>query len=138
MKPLFTNFEPITSKEWKQSSHDELKQVIVGPKKTLFHLGDNYGHSDKRDGLKVYVRSKIETEKLLIFIIILYTTINDYDAIALGLDGMSEGYLISGTNTIDPTKDAFAQQNYFQNLNQAITSASNYRDAVAGFGTSFC
>jgi hypothetical protein len=68
----------------------------------------------------------------------LFPTINDYDAIALGLDGMSEGYLISGTNTIDPTKDAFAQQNYFQNLNQAITSASNYRDAVAGFGTSFC
>jgi hypothetical protein len=68
----------------------------------------------------------------------LFPTINDYDAIALGLDGMSEGYLISGTNTIDPTKDAFAQQNYFQNLNQAITSASNYRDAVAGFGKSFC
>jgi len=89
---LFHN--QIASKEWKQSSHDELKQVIVGPKKALFHFGDNYGHSDKRDGLKVYVRSKIETEKLLIFIIILFTTINDYDAINLNILGQDLMYKV--------------------------------------------
>lgn len=68
----------------------------------------------------------------------LFPSIDDYDAIALGLDGMSQGYLIPGTNNIDPVKEAFAQQNYFQNLNQAISAASNYRNAVAGFGTAFC
>lgn len=61
-----------------------------------------------------------------------------HNAIALGMDGMSEGYIIPNTNTIDPAKDVFAQQNYFQNINQAILTASNYQNSVASFGTSFC
>ena len=68
----------------------------------------------------------------------LFPGIDAYNAIALGMDGMSEGYTIPNTNTIDPAKDAFAQQNYFQNINQAISTASNYQNAVAGFGNSFC
>jgi hypothetical protein len=68
----------------------------------------------------------------------LFPNIDLHDALALGIDGLSEGYLIEGTNTIDPAKDIFAQEKYSQNLNQAISAATNYRDAVAGYGTSFC
>jgi hypothetical protein len=68
----------------------------------------------------------------------LFPNIDQYDAIALGLHGLSEAYTIPNTNTIDPIKDVFSQNNYFQNLNQAITAGANYQNAVAGFGTPFC
>jgi hypothetical protein len=87
-------YNQVSSHEWKRSSHDELKQIIAGPKGVLFYLGSNYGHKDKREGLKVYVRSKQETEKLLIFIIILYTAINNYDAINLNILGQDLTYKI--------------------------------------------
>lgn len=71
-------------------------------------------------------------------LLVLFPGIDAHHAIALGMDGMSEGYTIPNTNTIDPSKDTFAQQNYFQNINLAISTASSYQNAVSGFGTSFC
>ncbi|MBC7936311.1 MAG: hypothetical protein H7Y86_13250 [Rhizobacter sp.] len=66
----------------------------------------------------------------------LFPGIDQHDAIALGIDGLSEGYTIPGTNTINPAKNTFAEEKYFQNLNQAITAAN--RNAIAGYGTVFC
>lgn len=68
----------------------------------------------------------------------LFPGIDLHNAIALGMGGMSEGYIIPGTNTVDPVKDAFARQYYSQNINQAISTGTNYQNAVTGYGNSFC
>lgn len=68
----------------------------------------------------------------------LYPGIDLHHAIALGMGGMSEGYLIPGTNIIDPVKNQFAQLNYSQNINLAISTGTNYQNAVPGYGTLFC
>lgn len=85
----------VSSSEWKRSSHDELKQVLVGPKKVRLFLGNNYGHNSFREGIKVCAQSKPETEKLLIFIIILYNSMNNYDAINLNILGQDITYKVN-------------------------------------------
>jgi len=87
-------YNQVSSNELKRSSHDELKQIIAGPKQVLFFFGSNYGHKITREGLKSYARSKQETEKLLIYIIILYTTLNNYDAINLSVLGQDLTYKV--------------------------------------------
>jgi hypothetical protein len=62
-------------------------------------------------------------------------------SLALGMGGMSEAYMIDdpnnpGTQIIDPAKDQFAQANYFQNINQAISTQNAYMQGTSG--TTFC
>lgn len=68
----------------------------------------------------------------------LFPGIDDHAAIALGMDGMSEGYLIPGTSIVDPVKDQFALDKYFQNVFQAVSTAGQYMNATPGVGTPFC
>jgi hypothetical protein len=71
----------------------------------------------------------------------LFPSMSVHDSLALGMDGMSEAYMIDdptnpGTQTIDPVKDQFAQDNYFQSISQAASTIALYQSGSSG--TSFC
>lgn len=67
----------------------------------------------------------------------IFPGMNDHEAIALGMDGLTDAYLIDdptnpGSKTIDPAKDKFAQENYYQNINLAIDTQIKYRTGTSG------
>jgi hypothetical protein len=72
----------------------------------------------------------------------IFPGLSEHDGIALGMDGLSEAYMIDdpsnpgGPQIIDPIKDQFAQTVYGQNINQAVTTAANYMNG--NLGTLYC
>jgi hypothetical protein len=68
----------------------------------------------------------------------LFPLLDDYDALALAIDGLAEAYAIpdpanpNGPTLIDAQQNAFAMAKYFQSIQQAVQTARDFRSGIKG------
>lgn len=120
-----------TSKEWGMSIilHELMHGIIRVTKPYYTTNQEHHMHmfNEPKVPLRIYESLKE-----------LFPLLDDYDALALAIDGLAEAYAIpdpanpNGPTLIDPQQNAFAMAKYFQSIQQAVQTARDFRSGIKG------